>query len=314
MSKDSKARYSEIVKQHFLPLFFQPWWMDMVSSKWDVAIAENGQNVEGVWVYTLEKKIGVNIIRNPLLTPYLGPVFFISPKLSPSRRSSKEEKIFEQLFQQLPKWDFMDVMCLPAFNNFLSFHHQEFNHTQRITYHVDLSFDKDVLFENVNSKQRYAIRQAAKELTITDGKPFTKQFYELHKQTLTGKGKNYPYTQTFIKKIIDTSLQNKKAFFKAAVNANNAIAAMIFTVYDDDCMYLLLTATNKEAKHNGAVALLIWEAILEAKNKGLKIFDFEGSMDKGIGQFFRSFGGERKTYLHAYRNTSKMWKLKELIR
>jgi hypothetical protein len=40
----------------------------------------------------------------------------------------------------------------------------------------------------------------------------------------------------------------------------------------------------------------MWSAIKVAKSKGVKTFDFEGSMIPGVEKFFRGFGGELTTY------------------
>jgi hypothetical protein len=314
MSTETKARYLEIAAAYSLPVFFQPWWLDVVAGEWGGVLAEDEKGVQAVWVYTIEKKLGVMLLRNPQLTPYLGPFFFHPESLSPAKKLLREEKLFAELYDQLPPWDFMDLMTVPSFENFLAFHHQGFSHSQRITYYVDLSQDEGIVLDNIHSKQRYAIRQAEKELRLVDANPFIGQFYDFHKETFESKGRHYPYSKSFLENIITAAGERNQSYFKAMVNQNNEVAGIGFCVYDKQTMYLLLTATNKNARHNGAVALFIKEAFLYAKGAGIRFFDFEGSMDKGIGQFFRSFGGERKTYLHMRKNKSKIWKLREWIR
>jgi lipid II:glycine glycyltransferase (peptidoglycan interpeptide bridge formation enzyme) len=62
-----------------------------------------------------------------------------------------------------------------------------------------------------------------------------------------------------------------------------------------------------------AMPALLWHCIKEAKKRGNKIFDLEGSMDPGVEKFFRSFGANRELYLELKKNDSLIWKLKELI-
>lgn len=314
MMNDSKTRYIKFAEQTALPLFFQPFWMDMVSSEWDVILAAVNGKIQAVWVYTIEKKLGLTLIRNPLLTPYLGPLFFIPQNLSDKKKEQQEEKLLSQLFQQLPKWDFMEIRCVPGFNQFLVFHQNDINHSQRITYYIDLSLEEKTLWEQIAGKQRYAIRQAEEELHIADASKEYETFYSFHKETLESKGQKYPYTKVFFKKLFTAAQKKNVSHITMAVNEQGETVAMLFAVYDAEKMYLLLTTKNKLIQHNGGAALLIWDAIKKAKNLGLKIFDFEGSMDKGIEQFFRSFGGERKIYLQVTANRSKLWKLKEWIR
>jgi len=63
-----------------------------------------------------------------------------------------------------------------------------------------------------------------------------------------------------------------------------------------------------------ALPALLWHAIKYALNKGKKAFDFEGSMDPGVEQFFRNFGGNRELYLVLKKNDSLLWKVKEKLR
>lgn len=314
MSIMDKKAYNEWILHHPVPLFFQPWWLDIVSNNWQVAVSEIDEKSIGIWVYTLEKKIGVSIIRNPLLTPYLGPYLNIDSKLSATKRLQVEEKMVSSLMKALPPWDFIEVLCLPSFNNFFSLHLHGLKNIQRLTYHIDLTQEIEQLFLAIDAKQRSAIRQAERELQLEDAATYIPTFYQYYQQTLQLKGKPYPYSEDLFHNIIHHSLDRKQAFFKAAKNQNGAITAIVFAPYDHQSMYLLLTSTNKDARHNGAVAFLIWQAIVFAKAHGLKIFDFEGSMDGGIEKFFRSFGGNRTSYIQATSNQSKLWKLKELMR
>src|SRR5687767_10201316 len=91
--------------QQQLPVFFQPWWLDIVSKHWDVALADNGGVITGVWPFSTDKKLGLKLVRNPQLTPYLGPVFFYPEQLTAEQKVNFEQKTFQQLWQQIPRWD-----------------------------------------------------------------------------------------------------------------------------------------------------------------------------------------------------------------
>ena len=108
-------------------------------------------------------------------------------------------------------------------------------------------------------------------------------------------------------------MQQNAGWIKAAIDENDQINAIVFTVFDKKSMYLLLTATNPQVRHNGAVALLIWNAMVEAKKRNLQIFDFEGSSDAGIAKFFKSFGGDKNHYTRIIHYASKWWKLKDIL-
>ena len=152
MSVENKIKYKEWAVSQQLPVFFQPWWMDMISDKWDAAIAEKQGKIQAVWPFIPEKKLHISIIRNPLLTPYSGPLFFLPEHLSSYKRIGLEEKLIYELMKKLPKWDFMDLMTVPGFSNFLPFHHSGFAHTLRLTYQLDLSSSPENIWNAIQSK------------------------------------------------------------------------------------------------------------------------------------------------------------------
>lgn len=286
----------------------------MVSKTWDAAIVKDKDALQAVWPFTLEQKAGVTITRNPLLTPYLGPYFFLPDDITQLKRLNKEERIYKAFWQQLPESRFFEMHCLPGYNNFLPLQQQGFSHTQKITYRIDLQQSEQEVSDNMKSSVRRHIRTAEEELIVKDGMPYLSQFYGLHKETLLRKDEPYPYTRQFFDTVIQTTVERNAGILLSAHDQRNEVSAMLFTAYDNETMYLLLSAMNTHAAHNGAISLLIWEAIKKAKALGLKTFDFEGSIDPGIELFFRSFGGTRIPYLVFQRNHSLLMKLKKWVR
>jgi hypothetical protein len=298
-----KERYTELTSKYSLPVFFQPWWLDAVSKNWDVAIAERKGKPVAVWPYTIEKKMGVRILRNPSFTPYLGPCAL--------QDSWLEKTVLEELWSKLPAWDVCDVMLLPGLNLKTFFEEQGFSCREKTTYILDLDKTEQELFKNIKDSRRSIIRKAEKELTVNKGVDGTDRFYEFHKMTYQLKNVKYPFRKKLFKGLIgETTGHNQGAVLSAKTNFPHAFA---FTPYDKESMYLLLTAKDAIKSHTGAASLLVWEAIKEAKRLGLRRFDFEGSSDAGIATFFRSFGGEKYSYLHCWQNKSALWKLKSRL-
>ncbi len=87
---------------------------------------------------------------------------------------------------------------------------------------------------------------------------------------------------------------------------------ILWLSFDGNKMYYLLSATAPDA-NRGTMALLTWNAILEAKKMGLCIFDFEGSLDAGIARFFQRFGGTKMSYDEFSITYSSLWKLKSKL-
>ena len=310
----SKAEYlsrPELLQQ--LPVFFQPWWLDAVSRNWDIALAEDKGRIEGVWPYARDSKFGFKLIRNPQLTPYLGPFFFYPEQLSTAEKVLFEQRVFENLWQQLPRWDSFDLEATTAFENAALFLQKEFTTTGKITYELRLDQTEEQLWSALHSNHRNLIRQAEQCHEIVEGTDYLPGLAALHKATFQRKGKPYPFKPSMITRLVNESYKHNAGSIFAARDEQQRITASIFTVWDQEKMYLLLSTVNPEQAHPGAVRLLIFHALKAAKQKGLRIFDFEGSMDPGIAAFFRRFGGQQKTYLCATKNKSVLWKIKKTI-
>ena len=90
-----------------------------------------------------------------------------------------------------------------------------------------------------------------------------------------------------------------KAFF--VVDSENTIYAVVYIVYDKKSAYYLLGGASDQEKSSGAVSLALWEAI-KFSSKVSTRFDFEGSCNKNIEEFFRGFGGKQKIYFNIWRD------------
>ncbi|MBS1913069.1 MAG: GNAT family N-acetyltransferase [Bacteroidetes bacterium] len=74
----------------------------------------------------------------------------------------------------------------------------------------------------------------------------------------------------------------------------------LFLAYDSHTAYDLLSYFDRERAPRGLPAALIWHAIRFAHARGLRAFDFEGSVLPDIENFFQSFGGERRHYFQVH--------------
>ena len=296
-----------------LPVFFQPWWLDIVSDNWHIALAERDGRLEGVWPYAVDRKLGFKIIRNPLLTPYLGPFFFYPVPLPEEARDQFEQDVFQRLWQQIPFWDSFDLEATTAFSNSVLFTQQGFSCTPKITYENDLAPTEAQLFAAMNSNHRNLIRQAERRHEIVEGEAYIPGLLQLHKATFQRKNKPYPFDAVMTETLMRESIARDAGQLFATKDANNNITANIFTIWDQEKMYLLLSTTNPDTAHPGAVRLLIWHAMKAAQQRGIRIFDFEGSMDPGIAAFFSRFGGTGKTYLCFTKHQSLLWKWKRAL-
>jgi lipid II:glycine glycyltransferase (peptidoglycan interpeptide bridge formation enzyme) len=295
----NKERYQSIAP--LLPLFFQPWWLDVVcKGEWDVVLAFKGKDIVGVWPFQIEKKLGFKLLRNPLLTAYLGPLVL----------NGNESEIVQILWQQLPNSDMLQWSCLPEFKGTDVLNEQGVQHKRKVTFHINLKQTQEEIWQQIHPKRKNDIRKAEQDLRVIKNDFGIRQFVDWHKITLNTK--NYPYSFSFFKKLIKVAeVHNASISFSAYDKQNNCLGH-IWLAMDQNRIYYLLSATPTET-HRGAISLLIWNAVLNAKEMGLEIFDFEGSMNKGIADFFQRFGGVKTYYSDYSKTNSPLWKLKQKL-
>lgn len=301
----NKERYSSISAQ--LPLFFKPWWLDIVcDGAWDVAIVLERNQIMAVWPYHLERKYGFKIIRNPLLTAYLGPYFL------KKEEENRTQQLLQELWQQIPQSDFVQWTSMPESDNNDFFETYNCSVKNRVTYHTNLLLPEEELWQKIYPKRKNDIRKAEQDLIIKEGRIDIPQFVAWHTRSFGTKNKTYPYSENLLNTIILRAKENNAILSYTAKDKEGHSVAQVCLLYDTNKIYYLLGATAPEA-HRGAVALMIWKAMLAAKQIGISVFDFEGSMDAGIARFFERFGAEKMNYSEISKTNSWLWKLKQKI-
>jgi len=289
-----------------LPVFYHPWWLDAVCKDWDVLLLIDG-DVTGIWPFQKEKKLFLTLVRPPLLTPYLQPLL-----ISVDGDVITGDAVrYNKLLSMLPAYDFLQFQTIPGYDCSFAGQLSRFNVQERRTYFIYLHDDPQHLFSRIHDKRRNDIRKAEKDLSVTITRMPVSTFNELHQQTFSGKGEQYRYPEGFIEKVALAADRHNASICLEAKDSGGNTQAILWAVSDQRAMYYLLSTARAKNRHRGAVSLLIWRAICQAKDAGLEIFDFEGSMDPGIEPFFRRFGGTPKTYLSFEHNRSLIWKIKK---
>jgi lipid II:glycine glycyltransferase (peptidoglycan interpeptide bridge formation enzyme) len=310
---DNKQQYLELCKQpNDIPLFLKDWWLDAVCDNWEVAIVMNGDKVAGVWPYNTEQKASVSIIRNPVLTPYMGPHIFYPHDLKASKRDNFEYEVTEALYRQMTAkvWS---VSLLPGQKQVGLFAANGFKILPRQTFIMPLQEEETAIFSRLHEDYRRNIRKAETELTITNEPALLPELWQYQKATLDKKDVHMHFSQQQIQKVFDACVKNDSAALWVA-KKEGVIQAILWHIWDESRAYYLVGSKNPATKDNRAMTALIWKGISESKKMGKTSFDFEGSMDTGVEKFFRNFGGERTLYLSLVKNQSSLWRLKQLLR
>ena len=309
----NKDQYRKLSSTQSVPVFLQDWWLDALCRDWDVALAKNGNSVSGVWPYTIERRIGVDLLRTLKLTPYAGPHVFFPADMKEANRDGFEHETIDALMQQLPSARVWNLSLMPGLKQAGLFKHKGFDITTQQTFLIDLSGDEQSVFANMKESLRRNIRAAEKEIEIINDPQQLETLYKYNALTLTGKGKAQAYTLADMQKLMEACLQHNSTALWVA-KKDNGIQALVWNVWDADTSYYFMGAQKPGGDSYRAMSALLWHAIKQAKQRGNKTFDLEGSMDAGVERFFRSFGWQRELYLVLKKNDSLLWRVKEMLR
>jgi lipid II:glycine glycyltransferase (peptidoglycan interpeptide bridge formation enzyme) len=276
-----------------------------------VAIAKNGDSIEGVWPYQVEKKLGISLLRTPVLTPYMGPHVFFPPNLKPSNRDSYEYGIISKLFKQIPEIKVWFIALNPGIKQIGLFKQSGFNIQARQTFLINLQEDEKTIFSNLHVEHRRNIRRA--DIKITNEPELLPLLFDFKKERMDKKKVKIYFDLNYLQRLFDACNAKKQTALWVA-KKGGIVQGITWSLWDEYRAYYLMGAKNPEVKNNRVGTALIWHSIKHCKELGKLTFDFEGSMDAGVEQFFSRFGGNHEVYLILKKNKSLLWYLIQLVK
>jgi hypothetical protein len=306
-----KEKYKALCTEFDLPIFMQYWWLDAVwgEDNWEPILAENkAGKIEAALTCCFFQKWGIKTIIPVYLTPFSGIWFRPqSQRLKAHSIAEKEVVISQQLIELLPDIQLIIFQTHYTFQNWLGFHWAGFRQTTRYTYVLDDLSDLERVFNNFKGVIRTNIKKAERIVTIANSEDAA-GFYDFINTTLDKKGVSLYFKKNTLLRLDEALKERQCRKIFVAKDEQNNIHAAIYTIWDKQTTYLLLTGVNRQFSNSAALSLLIWEAIKEAASRS-QSFDFEGSMLPKVEPFFRAFGGVRQSYYRLSKTKNYFWTL-----
>ena len=278
-----------------LPLFLQPWWLELTCGpgNWHGCTAHRGGRLVGYLPYYLSKRAGLRTIRMPPLTPYLGAWLDYSG-CSQKRvgRHDFETEVLSELVRQLPRVTWYHQVHPPQLQNWLPFHWQGYRQSTRYTYLLEEK-DEETIWRGLEDKVRNVIRKAEKEGLRVGEETELSVLRQVCRSTFGRQGMSSPFERPLLDSLHAAISSRRLGRILAARDADDAVHAALYLVWDQDAAYCWIMGADTRLRRSGAVQLLLWQAIRRAISMG-KTFNFEGSMLPQVEPVFRAFGGERR--------------------
>lgn len=178
-----------------------------------------------------------------------------------------------------------------------------------LTSQLDITPSEEELKQNFRKNTRYELKQARKRgivISSTTDPAAIDGFYELQLETAQRHG-FVPYGKKFLKEQFEVFGQTNQAVLYSAYTPDHKLIAQAFIIfYNQEAAYHYGASTELGRQEPGAYAIQ-WEAIKEAKRRGMTRYNFWGVVLPeqtkhrfyGVSVFKRGFKGEDVEYLHA---------------
>ncbi|MFH1895872.1 MAG: peptidoglycan bridge formation glycyltransferase FemA/FemB family protein, partial [bacterium] len=164
------------------------------------------------------------------------------------------------------------------------------------------------LLKQMRKTTRYSIRKAEKDgvtIKVSTDPEDAKIIYHLQEATV-GRHKFAPFPKKYFEAQLSHFGQNNDALLYWAEYQGEPIAAALIVFFGQTAVYHMGASSN-EFRHLTASHLIQWEAICEAKRRGVWWYNFWGIIEEdnkkhpwyGLSLFKKGFGGEVVKFLHA---------------
>ncbi|OGH18740.1 MAG: hypothetical protein A3C22_00365 [Candidatus Levybacteria bacterium RIFCSPHIGHO2_02_FULL_37_10] len=177
-----------------------------------------------------------------------------------------------------------------------------------LTSQLDITKSEDQLLVQMRKATRYEVKKGIKEgirITVSKNEKDIKIFYDLQIETAK-RQKFIPFSYKFLYEQFDIFSASGNALLYSAYFENKLLAQAFVIFYGKEAVYHYGASTDEGRRYPGAY-LIQWEAIKEAKKRGMTRYNFWGVAPEnkqnhrfsGLSLFKRGFGGEDFEYLHA---------------
>jgi hypothetical protein len=281
------------------PPYVQAWWLAATARRWD-AVVELGPAGEYRSLLPLPTKWRPQgrVVYQPLFTQQLGLVLTAeSQQRDLAAYLAVAAQYCDQLYQQLPPMAVPLPQLPPGFIA-----------TERLTYHLDLGPDAEVLRAAYAPDYRRRLRRHAAQLPalhVTSGLDLT----ELIALFLAYRGPEHtglhPRHYAALHRLAAAAPRLAELRQVRHPATGELLAGALFVRHAGGLIYLF-AAASAAGRAAGAPLLLLDDAIARHAGQPGQVLDFEGGSLPTIGRFFANFGARPVSY-PALTFTSTPW-------
>ena len=306
---NNQDEWEKLLITHPEASFLQSWY-------WGDFYTALGKKIQRTGFYRHGKLVGImlSIVEEAKRARYLtvpgGPIVdwddkeIISAFINEIKRIAKDDRcVFVRVRPQLTA----DKISEELFKKY-GFINAPIHLHAELTSQLDITKPEEEILAGMRKTTRHEIKKAQSldiRIKTTSDPEAIKEFYAI--QLLTAGRQGFiPFSYKFIYEQFKIFAGANKALLYSAELEGKVLAQAMIIFYGREAVYHYGASTEDGHKYPGAY-LVQWEAIKEAKKRGMKRYNLWGVSDStnkkhrfyGISIFKRGFGGKDFEYLHA---------------
>ncbi len=277
-------------------IFQEAWWLDICAGgNWHRSTFEHRYGTVAMTCAVRQRWFGLKEIYRPPLTPFLGVSWDNSvPDITMQQALTVISDAVPHLLENLPPHVRFKMNFHPGFLWWSPLFWEGYKETIRYTYRIEGIKDLDRVWSDFNSNAKRNIKKAIRCVTVSS-EDSAEVLYDLFSRTMYNQGKRPGYPKRLLTELWrEVKRRGKGEILIARDSANNPHSALL-VVWHNDESYYLVGGTDPNLRNSGAMMLTMWTAIKRASLHS-SVFDFEGSMQRGIDKFIRNFGALPSPY------------------
>lgn len=256
------------------------WYLDSVAIDWDALILGN---YEAVFPLPFRKKFGLNYIYPAVFTQQLG-LF---------NTSIQGENILEEFIQAIPNKFKLIEINLNKYNKVESL---SYSVKSKTNIELSLAQEYSIIYSKYNSNLKRNLKKAKEanlQIALLNKPDEVINLFSSNRQAAEQPFSNSDFWQ--LKKLMYKTFQNGSGEIYGCYSMHNELLAAAYFVESNNRVIFLFSGNSPEGKTCGALPFLL-DYKIQLESSTQKIFDFEGSNNANLAQFYSSFGSQQFTY------------------
>lgn len=284
-----------------ISIFHESWWLSTVTGgRFQETVTKRDNDVIGRLPFVERKQGPFRVLRMPPFTHILGPAVDAGEG-KPQTQLIRRLSITRSLIEQLPPYSYFHQALDPSLDNGLAladglaFQDREFAVSPQYTFAIDCRHSLDEMWTALYLKTRQHVRRAEKVYSVRKVED-PSLFIEFYLKNIKTRGRANHLDFTNFPALFSECRARECGCILGAFDHKDAPIAMTYLVWGHGTMYYLLSTRSLDTPDHGAVSLLIWSAMKEARELAL-FLDLDGVSSTGTARFLSNFGGQIKQRL-----------------